>query len=118
MLLDQLVKIRVRIRKTFVDLVEFSQQVHDRLHAFLDHLDHRFGIIQLGFLLQQAHRIAFGRGDLADIILVDPSHDAQQTRFSRAIQAQNTDFSAIVKPQRDIPQNLLVRRVNPPDANH
>ena len=102
------VEVRIGLGEFGVDLVEAGQHLDDGLHGLLHDLDDGLGFIELGFLLEQANGVAFGRGDLADVVLVHAGDDAQQRGFARAVQAEHADLGAVIEAERDVAQDHFV----------
>ena len=61
----------IGVAEALVHLVELGQEVHDGLHALAHDLDDGLRGIELGILLEIAHRISGREDDLALIALVD-----------------------------------------------
>ena len=104
----QLVKVSIWLGKFGADLIVFKLQIDQRLHRFLDNFFHRLGVVQLRFLLQHATGIALAEDSLTQVIVIHTSHDFEQSAFTRAVQAQHANLGTIVKPQRNIAQDLFV----------
>jgi len=99
LLRDQRIEIGIGIAEGFVDGVVPGKQVNNGLNRFLHHLAHSLVVVQMGLLLQKPDRVTLGHRDLANVILVDTRHNAQQRRLSGPIQSQDTDLGAIEKAQ-------------------
>ena len=86
------------------------------------HWHHRHLLIfllrPLRFLRQIADARAFGDEALAGELLVDAGHDAQQRRFTRAVDAEHADLGVRVKGQVNIVENLLATRIGLGEALH
>ena len=52
--------------------------------------------------------VAFGRGDLADVVLIDARHDAQQRGLARAVETEHADLGAVIEAERDVAQDHFV----------
>ncbi len=83
-----------------------------RRHPLHHVLAHALVGIELRLLLEVADARAVGDPAIADEILVDPGHDAQQGRLARAIDAQHADLRIGVEGQVDVLQDLPVARVS------
>ena len=77
-----------------------------------------FALVELGLLLEHADGVALGHGDLADVVLVDAGHDAQQRGLARAVQAEHADLGAVVEAERDVAQDLFVGGHDAPHLVH
>ena len=77
-------------------------------HRFFHDLDDCFCFIEFWFLFEQPNGVAFGRGDLADVVLVDARHDAQQRGLARAVETEHADLGAVIEAERDIAQDHFV----------
>lgn len=89
-------------------MIVFVHQVDDLLHAFFYDLFDGFCFVQLGLLLQVADGIAWFQNCLAVKFLVHTRHDFQQGGFSRTIESQDADFSAIEIGERNILDHLFL----------
>ena len=118
LLFDERVEVGVGLGEGGGHGVEARHQIDDGLHGFVDHLDDRLGLVQVRLLLQEAHRVALGRGDLALIVLVHSGDDAQQGALARTVQSEDADLGAVEEAQRDVAQHLVLGRVDAPDAHH
>src|SRR5690606_32894224 len=76
------------------------------------------GLVELGFLLEQAHGEALGEAGVAGELLVESRHDAQQRRLARTVGADHADLGPRVEREGDVLQHLAVRRVEPADLAH
>ena len=63
-------------------------------------------------------RDAVGWPRLAEEVLVLAGHDAQERGLARAVAADDADLGARKERQVDALQDLLVRRMNPPQVLH
>ena len=115
---DQRVEVSVGLGEFGVDLVVARQHVHDGLHGFADDFDDGLRLVELGLLLEHAHGVALGHGDLADVVLVHAGHDAQQGGLARAVQAEHADLGAVVEAERDVAQDLFVGGHDAPHLVH
>ncbi len=110
--LEQLVEVGVFAAKGFVDFLELLEQGYRFGHALLHHFEHRFAGIELGFLLEVAHRIARRPHYVALNLLVEAGNNFEQTRLTRAIEAEHADFGTVEKREVDIFKNLFLGRVH------
>ena len=79
---------------------------------------HALGRIELRLLLEVAYARTFGHPALADELLIDAGHDAQQGRLARAIDPEHADLGIGVERQVDVLQNLPVARIDLGEALH
>ena len=106
------------LAEAHVDLVE---ALEDRLragHGELDVLEDVLRRIERRLLLQVADPDAVGRLRVAEEVLVDARHDAEQGRLAGAVRAEDADLRARVERQEDALQDLLVRGVDPTEVLH
>jgi hypothetical protein len=114
----QLVEIGAFLGVGGVDLVEPLLRVEDLADAFLDGLAHGLFGVELGFLRQKADLDVRLRTRLAVEVLVDARHDAQDRRFTRAVQPQKADLGARKERQRDVLDDLALRGDDLADPDH
>ena len=74
--------------------------------------------VERRLLRQVADADAVGRLGVAEEVLVDAGHDAQERRLAGAVRAEHADLGARVERQIDPLQDLLVGRVDPPEVLH
>ena len=96
--------------ETFADLVETLHETERVGETFLDDCSDGLLRIQHRFLREVADFDAGLRSGFALEFLVDAAHDAQQCRFSRAVQAEHTDLGAGEEAQGDVAQDMPLRR--------
>ena len=84
----------------------------------LHFLTHGLFGIQLRFLGQIADVQVGHRNRFAFDFLVDASHDLEQSRFTRAVQAEHTDLGTGEKGQRNVLEDLPLGRHDLADAVH
>src|SRR5205807_9290327 len=106
--LHELVHVGVGIAEGVVDLVEFFEEVDDRLHALLDDLANALRRIELRLLFEKANRVAGREHRLADEIAVGAGQDAQQRRLARSVQTDDADLRAIKIGEVDVLEDLLL----------
>jgi len=76
--------------------------------ALFDHFAHGLGIVEFGFLFQVTDRIT-GREDHFTLeILVDTRDDLHQSRFTRAVQTDDTDLGAVEEREVDVVENFFL----------
>ncbi len=63
--------------------------------------------VELGLLLQVAHLGPVGGPRLAGEFLVDPGHDLQQRRLTRAVDAHHPDLGVRIEAEPDVLEHLL-----------
>ena len=107
---DEGVEVGVGFGEFGVDLIEAREHFDDGLHRLFDDFHHGLAFVEFGFLLEQADGVAFGLGDLADVVFIDACHDAQQGGFARAVETEHADLCAEVEAERDVAQDLFVGR--------
>ena len=61
----------------------------------------------MGFLLEEADRVAGCDRGLADEVGVDSAENFEKARFSRAVESEDADFCAVKIRKADIFQHLL-----------
>ena len=74
--------------------------------------------IELRLLRQVADARAFGDPAVADEILVDAGHDAQERRLARAVDAEHADLGVGVEGEVDVLEDLPVSRIGLREAAH
>ncbi len=89
-----------------------------RRQAFHDVVADRFRRIELRLLRQVADAGAGCRPGLAAIFGVEPGHDAEQGRFTGAVDAKNANLRIGIEGQIDILQDLPVPRISLGQAFH
>ena len=94
-------------------LVEPIEQRPDLGHPLLHVAANVFGGVELRLLLEHSDGRAGRELGLAVELRVDPRHDAQQRRLPGAVVAEHADLGTRHERQRDVGQNLFVRRVAP-----
>ena len=107
-----------RFGKSITDLIEAGNQREGCCDTFLDVAAHCLGGVKLRLLLQVPDAQARFHRDLAIEIAIDPRHDAQQTRFARAIEAEHADFRAMEKVKRYVLQDHTLGRHDLADPAH
>ena len=107
-LLHEGVEVRVRVRHLLGDLVVALDLAVDLADALLDVLEHGLGLVQLGLLHQDAHRVAGREPRLAVRGLVQPGHDLQDRRLAGAVGADHADLRPGVERHGDVVQDQFV----------
>ena len=97
-----------RQTKFLVDFLIFRQGINDWFHAFLNHFNNAFFVIEIGVLSQIAYRITWRKNDLSLIVIVNSCNDFHQGRFSRTVKSDDTDFRTIEEREIYVFENLLV----------
>ncbi len=77
--------------------------------AFLDVAPHVLAGVELRLLGEEAGAIALGDARVADILLVDARHDAEERRLPRAVRAEHPDLGGRVEGERDPLEDLALR---------
>ncbi len=103
------------VHRQFVVAVEHGLFLGHAQHDVAAHIE---GGIKLGFLRQVAHARAFGVPSLALEILVPACHDLEQGRFTRAVDADDTDLHAGEEVEVDILKALLATGVGLGHSGH
>ena len=114
----QLVEIGAFLGVGGVDLFQLLLRLHHFAHARFDFLAHGFFRVELRLLRQVADVQIGHRRRFADDVLVDPGHDAQDGRFARAVQAEQADLGTGEEGERDVLDDLALRRNDLADAVH
>ena len=78
------------------------------LNAFLHHLLDRLGRVELRVLGQVAHRVSGSEHHLALVLRFQTGDDLHQRGFTRAVEADDADFGAIVEREVDVLEDLLL----------
>ena len=92
-----------------VDFFVFRKGINNVLYTFLHNFLHRLLIIQLRFLGKVTHRVT-GREDyLTLIIIIQPSNNLHQCRFTSTVQTNDTNLSAVEETEINVLKNRLVR---------
>jgi hypothetical protein len=89
---------------------QFVVAVEDRLlfgHALHHVSEHVQALVELRLLRQVAERRAFGQPGLAGELAVEPGHDPQDRRLTRAVGTENTDLGVRVERQMNVFEDLL-----------
>jgi hypothetical protein len=86
-----------RLGKLGIDLLELFEKVNGRLNRFFDCLFNRLTLVELGFLFEIPDRVPLRENNLTVKVLIGTRDDPQQTRFTRAIEAQHTDLCPVKK---------------------
>ena len=103
---DEFVEVGVRLSEFVAYLFVFLKHVYNFLSAFLHHLTYGFAVVELRFLVEHADGVAWREHHFAVVRLLLACDDAQQCRFSGAVQADDAYFRSIVKREVYIFQNL------------
>ena len=101
--------------------VHLVQALLGREHAadaLLDRLAHGLAGLELRLLRQKADLQVRHRRGFAFDVLVEAGHDLQQRRLARAVEAEHADLGAGEKRQRDVLEDLALRRDDLADAVH
>jgi len=101
-----------------VDLVEALEQRLRGGHGLLDVLEDVLLGIEGRLLRQVTDADAVGRLGVAEEVLVDARHDAQQGGLAGAVRAEHADLRARIEGEEDALEDLLVGRVDPPEVLH
>ena len=105
---DERVEVCIGFGEFGVDFIEAREHFDDGSHRLFHNLDDCFCFIEFWFLFEKANRVAFRRGDFADVFIVNARHNAQQRRLARAVETEHADLGAIIEAERDIAQDHFV----------
>ena len=108
--LGELIEVGVGLGVGGVDFIQPGFRLDDFAETRFDRLAHGVRRVELRLLRQVADADARHRNRLAFDIAVDTGHDADQRGLARTVQAQETDFRAGKKGQRDVLQDLPLGR--------
>ena len=114
----QSVKVRVGFAVGGVDLVQALLGGQRATDAFFHRFTHALLGVELWFLRQVSDLETGHRDGFAFDVLVEAGHDFQQRGLARAVQAQHADLGAGEEGQRDVLQDLSLRRHGLADAVH
>ena len=103
----QRVEVSVRFGHLRRDLVETLHLGIDVANAVTNVFDDRLGFIKLRLLHQDADGIARGECSVAVTQLVEPGHNLQNGRLSRAVWAHHSDFRSGKKRHGDVVEDDL-----------
>ena len=108
---EQRIEVGVGLGEQGRDRVEPVEQVAELADPVLDVLAHRPGRVELGLLLEQAHRRP-GRevGDTGRRLLL-AGHDPQQRRLARPVRPEHADLRPGQERERDVGEDLPVGAV-------
>ena len=114
---------RGHLIRRFVAVVHRQFVVPLQNRGLLGHAQHDIALhiqsrVKVGFLRQIADFRALGRPGLTLEIGVHARHDLQQRRFTRTVDAHDTDLDAGQEVQVDILKALLAARIGLGDAFH
>ena len=112
------VEIGFGIAVLLVDGLELSARVDEFAQRFLDRFADGLFRIELRLLLQVSDRQLGERFGLALDLRIDAGHDAQQRRFARTVEAEDSDLRTGQKAEGDVLENLALRRDDLADAVH
>ena len=105
------------LAQLFADRLVIPKHGHQFLPPLLYDFFHGLRGIELRFLLQQSHGVAFGEGDFSRVIFVDATDNAQQGAFAGAVRAEHANFGPVIEGQVNVLQHLPLRRMHPAHAN-
>src|SRR6266705_5378516 len=111
----ELVEVGVRLSVCRVDFVEALLRGQRFTQALLHRFAHGLYRIELRLLRQEADLHVRHRDDFALEIRVLARHDAKQRGLTRAVQAEHADLRAGKEVERDVPEDLALRRYGLPD---
>ena len=105
---DERVEVGIGFGEFGVDLIEAREHFDDGSDRLFHDLDDCFCFIEFWFLFEQPNRVAFRRGDLADVVIINARHDAQQRGLARAVETEHADLGAVIEAKRNIAQDQFV----------
>ncbi len=82
-----------------VELVEEGGFLGD---TFLDALEDGFGVVEEGFLFEEAGGIAWGEFDAAVEVFVDAGEDFEEGGFACAVESEDADLGAVEVGEPDV----------------
>ena len=108
--LDQAVHLLVRHRlaELQADFVVFGEHIHHLLYPFLNHLQDRFGRVELRFLLQIPYGVARSEDHLASGRCLDARDNLHHGGFSGTVQTDDTDLGSVEEGEVDILEDDFV----------
>jgi len=118
LLRGKLIEVGIRLGVFGINFVQAFQRVNHFGDRFFNGFAHGVLRIQLRLLRQVADFDTGLRARFTFDLGVDTGHDAQQGRFTGAVQTENTDFRAREETEGDIFQNMTFRRNHFADTMH
>ena len=118
LLFGQLVKVSLWVCVQRVHFIQTGQGVFHLSYRIFDSF--AYGVLRIKFwLLRQVadFQPRLWTGFTFDLG-INPGHNAQQSRFTGTVEAENTDFGTRKETQRDIFQDMSLRRNHFADAVH
>ena len=106
----ELVEVGIRLRIRRINFFQLLLRLQDFAQAAFDRLAHILLGIKLRFLRQVADAQVRHRGRFAFDLLVLPRHDLQQAGLAGTVQAEHADLGAGEERQRDVLEDLTLRR--------
>src|SRR5262249_4882749 len=91
-----------RLCEFSVDLVEFAQQIDDRLYSLFHDFTYCFVRIKLRLLLQETDGVAGRNSGLALKVLLHGGKDLQERTLSRTVEADHANLGAIKIGEIDV----------------
>src|SRR5450830_59044 len=110
--------VRQALAHLLAQLVEPREQLLDRSDAFLDVLENGLLRIELRVLREIPDARPLGRERLARELLVDPRHDAEHRRLTRAVEPEDADLGAREEGKINASEDLPLRRDDLPEDLH
>ena len=107
-LLHQRVVVRLGVGHLLADIVESVDLGDHVAKRHLDVLLDGLGVVKLGLLLEQPHRVARRQARLAVRDLLLAGHDLEQRRLAHAVRAHDADLGPGEEPHRHVVKNDLV----------
>ena len=97
LLFDQFIHLFIahRFRETITEFFELFQQINCFLSSFLNNFQHGLVTVKQGFLLKITNRITGREMSFANKLFINTGKYFEQRTFTRSVQTDDTDFSAI-----------------------
>ena len=97
-----------RLAELHVNILVLLEQGYRGGAPLFDHLADGLRIVELGLLLQIAHRIAGRKDHLALEVLVDAGNNLHEGRLSGAVQTDDADFGSVEEGEVDVVQHFFL----------
>ena len=102
------IKIRIRLTHELADFVETLDLRVKLAHAFLDVFEDGLLLVQRRLLKENAHAVAGAEARFTVARLVEPRHDLEDGRLTRAVRANHADLGAREEAHGDVVKDDLV----------
>ena len=104
--------------KRALTVLEAAEERAGRGHALLDVAEHVLRRVEPRLLREVADPDALGRARLAEEVLVDAGHDAEERRLAGAVRPEHADLGAREEREVDPAEDLALRRHDLPKVAH